>query len=52
MGREDIFSVTETKKQLIGNLKVGSEVETQVLVVEANLANYSSPNRAGEQFGD
>ncbi|MFY9115054.1 MAG: HD domain-containing protein [Dethiobacteria bacterium] len=42
--------MTETKKQLIGNLKVGSEVETQVLVVEANLANYSSPNRAGEQF--
>lgn len=40
----------EAKKQLISNLKVGSEVETQVLVVEAHLTNYSSPNRAGEKF--
>ncbi len=42
--------MTETKKQLINNLKLGDEVETQVLVVEAQLSNYSSSQRAGEKF--
>lgn len=42
--------MTETKKQLIGKLKLGDEVETQVLVVEAHYLNYSAPHRAGEQF--
>ncbi len=42
--------MTETKKQFINNLKLGTEVETQVLVVEAHLSSYSSPHRAGEKF--
>jgi len=42
--------VAENNKQLISNLKLGHEVETQVLVVEAHLSSYSSPHRAGEKF--
>ncbi len=38
------------EKQFISSLKVGSEVETEVLVVDAQLTNYNSPSRAGEQF--
>ena len=38
------------KKQLIKDLRVGEEVETQALVVEANKQKYSSPHRAGEHF--
>lgn len=38
------------KKQLIRNLKVGDEVETQALVVELTRSGYSSPNRMGEFF--
>ena len=38
------------KKQLIRDLRIGDEVETQALVVELNRANYSAPHRAGEFF--
>lgn len=38
------------KKQLIRNLKVGDEVETQALVVDCNRGTFSSPNRSGEYF--
>ncbi len=38
------------KKQLIKDLKVGNEVETQVLVIETTKTRYSSPHRAGEYF--
>ncbi len=38
------------EKQLIKNLKIGDEVETQALVLEANKTKYASPHRAGEQF--
>ncbi|NLA27729.1 MAG: metal-dependent phosphohydrolase, partial [Firmicutes bacterium] len=38
------------KKQLIRNLQVGDEVETQALVLECNRGNYSAPHRAGEFF--
>ncbi len=38
------------KKQLIKNLRVGDEVETQALVLECSKAAFSSPHRAGEFF--
>lgn len=38
------------KKQLLKNLRIGDEVETQALILELNRANFTSPNRAGEQF--
>ncbi len=38
------------KKQLIKNLKVGDEVETQALVMECTRAAFSAPHRAGEYF--
>ncbi len=42
--------MSEKSKQFINNMKVGDEVDTQVLVIDAILTNYSSPRRAGEQF--
>ena len=38
------------KKQMIADLRVGDEVETQALVLEANRSAFSSPQRAGEYF--
>lgn len=38
------------EKQLIKDLKIGGSVETQALVMEVSLVNYSSPHRSGEQF--
>jgi 3'-5' exoribonuclease len=38
------------KKQMIRDLRVGDEVETQALVLEANRSAFSSPQRAGEYF--
>ncbi len=38
------------KKQMIGDLRIGDEVETQALVLEANLTAFSSPHRVGEHF--
>ncbi|MGM0689714.1 MAG: 3'-5' exoribonuclease YhaM family protein [Bacillota bacterium] len=38
------------KKQMIKDLRVGDEVETQALVIEANLTPFSSPHRAGDYF--
>lgn len=38
------------KKQMIAKLKVGDEVETQVVILEMNRAAYSSAQRAGEYF--
>jgi len=38
------------KKQMLKDLRVGDEVETQALVIEANLTPFSSPHRAGEYF--
>ncbi len=38
------------KKQMVEDLRIGDEVETQALVVEANLTPFSSPHRAGEYF--
>jgi 3'-5' exoribonuclease len=38
------------KKQMIRDLRVGDEVETQALVLEVNRAAFSSPHRAGEYF--
>jgi len=38
------------KKQMIGDLRVGDEVETQALVLEVNRTAFSSPQRAGEYF--
>lgn len=38
------------KKQMIKDLRVGDEVETQVLVIEINKTAFSSPHRAGEYF--
>ena len=35
------------KKQLIRNLRIGDEVETQALILEMYRSSYSSPNRAG-----
>ncbi len=38
------------KKQMIKDLKIGDEVETQAIVLEANKTAFSSPHRAGEYF--
>ncbi len=38
------------RKQLIKNLRIGDEVETQALILECNKTNYTAPHRAGEQF--
>jgi 3'-5' exoribonuclease len=38
------------KKQMIRDLRVGDEVETQALVIEVNRSAFSSPHRAGEYF--
>ncbi|NMA91793.1 MAG: HD domain-containing protein [Firmicutes bacterium] len=38
------------KKQLIKNLRIGDEVETQALLLAIYRSAYSSPNRAGEYF--
>lgn len=38
------------KKQLIRNLQIGDEVETQALVLECSKGNFSAPHRAGEFF--
>jgi len=38
------------KKQMIKDMRIGSEVETQVLVLEANRSAFSSPHRAGKYF--
>jgi 3'-5' exoribonuclease len=38
------------KKQMIRDLRVGDEVETQALVLEVNRSAFSSPHRAGEYF--
>jgi len=38
------------KKQLIRNLQLGDEVETQALVLECSKGSFSSPHRAGEFF--
>ncbi|NLY39029.1 MAG: HD domain-containing protein [Firmicutes bacterium] len=38
------------KKQLIRNLRLGDEVETQVLVLECSRVNFTAPHRSGEHF--
>ncbi|MEW5783668.1 MAG: HD domain-containing protein [Bacillota bacterium] len=38
------------KKQLIRNLRVGDEVETQALILECSRGNFTAPHRAGEFF--
>lgn len=38
------------KKQLIKNLRIGDEVETQALILECNKVKFTAPHRAGEQF--
>jgi 3'-5' exoribonuclease len=38
------------KKQLIQNLRVGDEVETQALVLDCSRIAFSAPHRAGEHF--
>ena len=38
------------KKQMIGDLRIGDEVETQAVILEANRSAFSSPHRAGEHF--
>ncbi len=38
------------KKQMINNLRIGDEVETQALVLEANLHAFAAPHRSGEYF--
>ncbi|HHX86998.1 MAG TPA: HD domain-containing protein [Firmicutes bacterium] len=38
------------KKQLIRNLRIGDEVETQALILELYRSSFSSPSRAGEYF--
>ncbi len=38
------------KKQMISNLKIGDEVETQVVILELNRAAFTSPQRAGDYF--
>lgn len=37
-------------KQMIKDLKIGDEVETQALVLEVNKTAFSSPHRSGEYF--
>lgn len=38
------------KKQMVKDMRVGDEVETQVMVVEVNRARFSAPHRAGDHF--
>ncbi len=38
------------KKQMIGSLRIGDEVETQAVVLEANMTAFSAPHRAGDHF--
>ncbi|RQD78283.1 MAG: HD domain-containing protein [Candidatus Syntrophonatronum acetioxidans] len=38
------------KTNFVKDLKVGDRVNTLLAVIEKNLINYSTPNRAGEQF--
>ncbi len=38
------------KKQMIKDMRIGDDVETQVLVLEANKAAFSAPHRAGKHF--
>lgn len=38
------------KKQMITNLKVGDEVETQAVILELNRAAFATPQRAGDYF--
>ncbi len=38
------------KKQMIKDMRIGDEVETQALVLEANKAAFNAPHRAGEHF--
>ncbi len=38
------------KKQMIKDLRIGDEVETQALVLEVNRAAFSAPHRSGEYF--
>lgn len=38
------------KKQLIRNLQIGDEVETQALVLDCSRGSFSAPHRAGEFF--
>lgn len=38
------------KKQLIKNLRVGDEVETQALILECSKAAFSAPHRTGDYF--
>lgn len=38
------------KKQMLVNLKVGDEVETQAVILELNRAAFTSAQRAGEYF--
>ena len=38
------------KKQLVRNLQVGDEVETQAVVLECSRGNFTAPHRAGEFF--
>jgi 3'-5' exoribonuclease len=38
------------KKQMINNLRVGDEVETQAVILELNRAAFTTPQRAGDYF--
>ena len=38
------------KKQMISSMKIGDEVETQVVILELNKGLYSSPQRSGDFF--
>ena len=38
------------KKQMLNNLKVGDEVETQAVILELNRAAFTTPQRSGEYF--
>lgn len=38
------------KKQMLKDLRIGDEAETQALVLEVNRTAFSSPHRAGEYF--
>ncbi len=38
------------KKQMIKDMRIGDEVETQALLLEVNKASFNAPHRAGEHF--
>jgi len=38
------------KKQMIKDMRIGDDVETQVLVLEASKTAFSAPHRAGKHF--